>query len=95
MKPTRTTNTKLIREDLVGFLRSLSDGQPVTILYRSKPLVTISAEPAQPEYQAPDAGSPAAIQRSLKLIRELRAKQTTHFDPNKSFKELYDETRML
>ena len=94
MKSTRTTNTKLIREDLVGFLRSLADGQPVTVLYRSKPLVTISAEPAQPEYQAPDAGSPAAIRHSLKLIEKLQARPA-QFDPDKSFKELYDETRTL
>lgn len=94
MKTTRTTNTKLIREDLVGFLRSLSDGQPVTVLYRSKPLVTISAEPAPPNYQSPDAGSPEAVRRSVQFIRRL-GPRTSRFDPSKSFKELYDETRTL
>lgn len=95
MKPNRTTNTKQIRQDLVGFLRSLSDGQPVTVLYRSRPLVTITAEAPELSHQSPDAGTPTAIRRSLKLVAGLRAKQTTRFDANKSFKELYDETRTL
>ncbi len=90
----RTTNTKLIRQDLVGFLRSLSDGQPVTILYRSKPLVTLVAEPPEPTYQAADAGTPAAIRRSLALVRNLTPRPV-QLDPHKSFKELYDETRSL
>ncbi len=94
MKTPRTTNTKQIREDLVGFLRSLGDGQPVTILYRSRPLVTITAEPAGPAYQAPDAGTPAALKRSIQLIRGLQPRPT-RLDPSKSFKELYNETRPL
>lgn len=94
MKSTRTTNTKQIRHDLVGFLRSLGDGQPVTILYRSRPLITITAEPAPPIYQAPDAGTPAALKRSVELIRGLQSRPI-RLDPSKSFKELYDETREL
>ena len=92
MKSTRTTNTKQIRHDLVGFLRSLGDGQPVTILYRSKPLITVTAEPAESVYQAADAGTPAAIKRSIALVRNL-PHRPVRLDPNKSFKELYDETR--
>jgi hypothetical protein len=94
MKTTRTTNTKQIRRDLVGFLRSLGDGQPVTILYRSKPLITVTAEPVPPAYQAPDAGTPAAVKRSIALIRSL-SPRPAQFDPQKSFKELYNETRKL
>jgi hypothetical protein len=94
MKSLRTTNTKLIRDDLVGFLRSLGDGQPVTILYRSKPLITLTGEPTPPPYQAPDAGTPAAMKRSIQLIRSLKGR-ASQLDPSKSFKELYDETRTL
>ncbi|HVQ43697.1 MAG TPA: hypothetical protein VMT30_01900 [Candidatus Saccharimonadia bacterium] len=94
MTPSRTTNTKQIRRDLVGFLRSLSDGQPVTVLYRSKPLITIAAGPSEPIYQAPDAGTPAALKRSLALVRSL-SPRPTRLDPVKSFKDLYDETQSL
>jgi hypothetical protein len=92
MKTTRVINTKQIRHDLVGFLRGLSDGQPVTVLYRSTPLVTITAEPALLSYQSADAGSPLAIKRSIALARSLQ-NRPVRFDPNKSFKQLYDETR--
>jgi antitoxin (DNA-binding transcriptional repressor) of toxin-antitoxin stability system len=92
MKPTRVTNTKQIRQDLVGFLRSLADGQPVTVLYRSKPLVTIAAEPVEGGFQSPDAGTAAAARRSIQFLRSLGLRTTT-LDPSKSIKELYDETR--
>lgn len=92
MKTSRTVNTKQIRQDLVGFFRTLADGQPVTVLYRSTPLVTITAEPAELPYQTPDAGSPTAIRRSLERLRR-RPQRPVQFDPTKSFKDLYDETQ--
>ncbi len=89
----KTINTKQIRADLVGFLRQLEDGEPVTVLYRSQPLVTIAAKPKR-EYESPDAGTPEAMRRSVEFIRSL-PKRKSQLDPNKSIKELYDETMVL
>lgn len=78
---------------MIGFLRRLKTGQPLTIIYRSKPYVTVNPSPAQASsYQAADAGTPAAIKRSVALVKKMNQGRKPILDPQKSFKQLYDET---
>lgn len=87
-------STKEIRNDLEGFLKKLKNGQTIQVMYRSKPLVTLAAKSEADAYEANDAGSPTAAKRSVNFIKNLPSRRPV-FDPNKSFKELYDETQSL
>jgi|GEM_PF-934281 len=87
-------STKEIRNDLKGFLKRLKSGQTIQVMYRSKPLVTVSAKYEKDAYLTEDAGSPMAAQRSVSFVRSLPARKPT-FDSRKSFRELYDETQSL
>ena len=95
MKASDTINAKEIRQDLIGFLRRVKSGQPITVIYRSKPFVTIndSAEhSANPSPAGPEPGSPEAVAKSLVYAKQLRSGRKSVFDPNKSIKELYAES---
>ena len=94
---TTLISTKEIRNDLKGFLKKLKSGQTFQIMYRSKPLVIIAAKEEKDEFTAPDAGTPAAIRRSIKLADKLNRERHGRptLDPNKSIKELYEETQAL
>ena len=87
-------STKEIRNDLKGFLKKLKRGQTIQVMYRSKPLVTVAAKNEVDAYLAKDAGAPSAVRRSINLAKKLDTRQPI-LDPNKSFKELYEETRTL
>jgi len=87
-------STKEIRNDLEGFLKELKSGQTFQVIYRSKPLVTLAAKEPVDEYTAKDAGTPAAAKRSIEFVKRLPPRKPT-LDPNKSFKELYEETQTL
>lgn len=91
---TATISTKEIRNDLEGFLMRLKNGQTLRVIYRSKPLVTLTARDETDEYLAEDAGSLAAARRSIRFVKNLPV-HAPRLNPNKSFKELYDETRTL
>lgn len=91
---TVTISTKEIRNDLEGFLQKLKQGQTFQVIYRSKPLVTVVAKEDVDTYLAPDAGTPAAGRRSVHFVRQLPHRPRV-FDPNKSFKDLYDETEEI
>ena len=90
----KTISTKEIRNDLEGFLKNLKHGQTIQVMYRSKPLVTLAAQQAQDAYLAEDAGTLKAAQRSISFVKNL-AERKPNFDPNKSFKELYNDTQSL
>jgi antitoxin (DNA-binding transcriptional repressor) of toxin-antitoxin stability system len=87
-----TISAKEIRHDLIGFLRRLKKGQPITVIYRSKPLVTVISKSDTPESQASIPGSPEAVARSLAYARQLRKGRKPVLDPSKSIKALYAET---
>lgn len=89
---TATISTKEIRSDLEGFLKKLKHGETIQVMYRSKPLVMLTAAQASDAYLAEDAGTPAAAKRSASFVRSLPVREPT-FDPVKSFKQLYDETQ--
>ena len=89
---TTIISTKEIRNDLEGFLRKLRNGQTFKVIYRSKPLVTVMAKEERDLYLSEDAGSNTAAKRSVAFARSLPERRVS-FDPNKGFKELYDETR--
>ncbi|HSH31733.1 MAG TPA: hypothetical protein VK963_03660 [Candidatus Saccharimonadales bacterium] len=98
MKSVKTINTKQIRQDLVGFLRQLQQGQAFTVIYRSRPLVTLTTTepPSQvtdPQHIVP--GTPEALRESIRLAEKFNAGRQPKLDPNKSIKELYDETMKL
>jgi hypothetical protein len=69
--PVTRISTKEIRRDLKGFLWRLQQGQTIQVLYRSKPLVTVTARHIGDSSQAEDAGTPAAARRSVQLVRGL------------------------
>ena len=89
-------NTKEIRNDLEGFLKKLKNGQTIQVIYRSKPLVTLTAKTEEDAdaYEAKDAGTPSAVGRRINLAKELDKRRPV-LDPHKSFKELYEETQIL
>lgn len=87
-------STKEIRNDLEGFLRSLKKGHTISVIYRSKPLVTVVAKEEQDNFLKSDAGQPSAAKRSVRFVRSLPPRPVS-LDPNKSFKQLYQETHQL
>ncbi|MGH7157063.1 MAG: hypothetical protein ACREGG_03065 [Candidatus Saccharimonadales bacterium] len=90
-------STKEIRNDLEGFLKKLKSGQTIQVMYRSKPLVTVTAKSNEDAFEAPDAGAPVAIKRSIALAKRLNEERKGRpiLDPDKSFRELYEETQTL
>lgn len=90
----KTISAKEIRNDLEGFLKKLKSGQTFQVMYRSRPIVTLVAKEQLDEFTAKDAGTPAAIKRSIELAKKLDHGHPV-LDPNKSFKELYEETQTL
>jgi antitoxin (DNA-binding transcriptional repressor) of toxin-antitoxin stability system len=91
---TVTISTKEIRNDLEGFLRKLKHGQRIQVMYRSRPLVTLAAQEEIDAYLAEDAGTRSAAIHSVKFVKNLPQREPV-FNANKSFKELYDVTRVL
>ena len=89
-----TISTKEIRSDLEGFLMRLKRGQTIQVLYRSRPLVTLTAAAEKDKYLSTDAGTFQAGRRSVRFVQSLPERKPT-LDPHKSFKELYDETQTL
>jgi len=87
MKYADTINAKEIRQDLEGFLKRVKSGKPLTVIYRSKPYVTINAPTATHGAIVP--GSPQAIKRGLSTARLLR--QSTQAKANTSYHELLEK----
>lgn len=90
----KTISTKEIRNDLEGFLRRLKNGQTIQVMYRSKPLVTLTSKEESDAYTTEDAGTVTAAKRNVAFVRSL-PKRKVNFEPNKSFKELYNETKKI
>lgn len=90
-----TISAKEIRQDLIGFLRRIKAGNPITVIYRSKPLVTVTREAAHGHENTTAElmpGSPEAVARSLAYAKQLRKDRKPVLDPHKSIKQLYAET---
>lgn len=89
----QTISTKQIRTDLIGFLRRLQQGEKITVIHRSKPLVTLSNtnEPGKKTEQEFMPGSPEALSRSARLMEEHNKNRPVKLDPKKSIKDLYHE----
>lgn len=85
-------STKEIRNDLEGFLRRIKQGQTYQVMYRSKPLVTLTAAKEFDDFTAADAGTPASARRSAAFVRNLPTRKPV-LDPGKNFKQLYDKTK--
>ncbi len=83
-------NTQEIRQDLMGFLRSLAAGQEYVILNRSKPIVSVSGK----RTTISEAEARRNMQEFLAIGDKARAsaKGKNVLDPNKSYKQLYTET---
>ena len=92
MKTTDLISAKEIRQDLIGFLRRVKSGRPLTVIYRSKPFVTLNDDntPLSSIGQLP--GSPEAVSKSLAYAKRLRSGRKPVLDPAKSIKELYAES---
>lgn len=85
-------NTHEIRQDLMGFLRSLANGQQYVVLNRSKPVVTLSGKRA--------AASQADARQNMKEFLEIAAKIRAQIEanggknaipPGKTYKDVYYE----
>ena len=92
MNTHNTINAKEIRNDLVGFLSRIKSGRPLTVIYRSKPFVTINSQPVATPSGAPVPGSPVAVNRALDHAKRLRSGRQSVLGNTKSIKELYAET---
>ena len=85
-----TISTKQIRSDLVGFLRRLQQGEKITVIHRSTPIVTLSSTDVRSEQEfAP--GSPAAVLRAIRFAQEFEKEHPSTLDPHISYKEQYAE----
>lgn len=88
---TTSISTKEIHNDLFGFLLKFKNGHTIQVMYRSKPLVTLTAKDTYNTYLTEDAGTPNALKRSIEFINSLPERPVI-FDSKKSFKKLYEET---
>ena len=88
MNQADTINAKEIRQDLEGFLRRIKTGKPITVIYRSKPYVTINDISTMQAIDAP--GSTRAVKRSLSTAQLLR--ESTKSTPvSATYHDLLDE----
>lgn len=85
-------NTHEIRQDLMGFLRSLANGQQYVVLNRSKPVVTVSGKRSEP--------SPAEVRKNMQEFLKAAAKIRAQIEvnggkdaipPGKTHKDVYYE----
>ena len=85
-----TINAKEIRQDLDRFLDMLKSGKPVTIIYRSKPYVTVSSHIDDGGVKA---GSKEAVKNSLttaRLLRESNKAKAVNLDYHQLLEQKYD-----
>ena len=86
-----TINAKEIRQDLHGFLDMLKSGKPVTIIYRSKPYVTVSSNIDDGGVRA---GSKKAVRNSIttaKLLRESKKAKVFNEDYHELLEQKYGQ----
>jgi antitoxin (DNA-binding transcriptional repressor) of toxin-antitoxin stability system len=81
-----TISIQEVRRDLPGFFRRIAEGQKLTVISRSKPVVTVSSEAVtrQPK--------PKGTQYFLDLAARAAETSNGTLDKNKSIKQLYRET---
>lgn len=81
-----------VRRDVPGFLKRVAAGERLTVIYHSKPLVTVKNDQDESMAGKLTPGSPEAVRRSVAAAAEARAQARPLLDPNKSIKQLYAET---
>lgn len=86
MKQSDTISAKEIRQDLDGFLRRLKTGKPLTVIYRSKPMVTIVD--ADKVNNSDVQTTQQAIKESLGVAKLLRGSGKAD---NRMYHQLLDE----
>ncbi len=83
-----TISMQDVRRNLPDFLRRIANGQKITVIYHSEPLVTLQSA------SEPNAGKTPqqTMQDFLGVAAKARQTATHTLDPNKSYKQLYIET---
>ncbi len=82
----KTISMQEIRKDVPGFLERIAAGDTITVIYHSRPLVTV-------QKQAEIAEDPREqVKRILAASEKARASAKGTLDPNKTIKQLYAET---
>jgi hypothetical protein len=84
MNKDNTISVQKVRQDPVGFLRQINKGKTLTVIYRSKPLATVTSANA-----APAAGR--STKDLLRYAELARSSAKIELDRSKSYKELYAE----
>jgi antitoxin (DNA-binding transcriptional repressor) of toxin-antitoxin stability system len=82
-----TINAKEIRQDLEGFLRRVKTGKPITVIYRSKPYVTINAPSNHLTNERP--GSALSVKRSIATAKLLRSSSNNNI--NSQYHDLLEQ----
>lgn len=85
MNKDNTISLQEVRKDPLGFLQQIITGKTMTVIYHSKPLVTVtSADARVPQH-------PKSTKHLLKYAEFARNSAKVTLNPKKSYKQLYSE----
>ncbi len=76
-----------VRQNLPNFLERIANGATITVIYHSKPLVTLTS--SQPNTVI---SGPKGTQHFLDVANKAHKTAKGALNPNKSIKQLYTET---
>jgi antitoxin (DNA-binding transcriptional repressor) of toxin-antitoxin stability system len=85
-------NTYEIRKDLMGFLKSLANGQQYVVLNRSKPVVTLSGKGAKTSQANARQNMKEFLEAAAKIRAQAEANGAKDAIPQgKTYKDVYYE----
>ena len=85
MNTENTISIQEVRKNLRGFLDQINNGKKITVIYHSRPYVTVTSADIQVSEQS------KSTKRLLKFAQLARDSAKVTFDNTKSYKELYGE----
>lgn len=86
MNKDNTISVQEVRKDPLGFLSQINKGKKMTVIYHSKPLVTVMSVDGQASSQ------PKSTEHMLQYAKLARDSAKATLDSTKSYKELYSES---
>lgn len=85
MDKNNTISLQEVRKDPLGFLNQVNKGKRITVIYHSKPLVTVMSADSNAY------GQTKSIKRMLQYADLANKSAKKSIDNNKSYKEIYAE----
>jgi hypothetical protein len=83
MNKDNTISLQEVRRNPLGFFNQINKGKKITVIYHSKPLVTVTNTDSQSQTKS--------LKKMLEYTDRAHRSAKTAIDSNKSYKEIYYE----